>query len=81
MFITAQLKLVLQCILVRKTFLCKPQRNTFLNKHRFFDGLLLIVFMGLGTALNGHKTTNNYRVLVDKSDLKDNLGGIRVDGG
>jgi len=36
--------------------------------------------MGLGTAVNAHKTTNIYKVLVDKSDLKDNLGGIRVDG-
>jgi len=31
--------------------------------------------------VNAHKTRNNYKVLVDKSDLKDNLGGIRDDGG
>jgi hypothetical protein len=37
--------------------------------------------MGLWTALNVHKTANNCKVLVGKSDLKDNLGDIRVDGG
>jgi hypothetical protein len=37
--------------------------------------------MGLGTAVNAHKTANNCKVLVGKSDLKDNLGDIRVNGG
>jgi hypothetical protein len=37
--------------------------------------------MGLGTAVNSHKTANNCEVLVGKSDLEGNLGDNRVDGG